>query len=223
MVFSIVAFGGATIHDVLRCVDGCASVGAPWAQAGTALGLGYELFARAGGRTRRENLVEFIKRYLRGGLDNLGPVMEDFTGVASIIMDYWQGPDLLADLAYLEPENSTRYRRGCSHSFPCRHDVADGECVWMDQWTNMWVREARLAKPITDSWLAVHRDYWFQQRGNEEWAPDSWAIWDALRTHPCEYNQGAPRYWGAGRIMLDDEDDEFAGMPDDEDDEEIAD
>ena len=58
-VFGIVARGAATIHDILRCVNGCARLGSPYAIAGLATGLGYELFGGAAGFARRKHLLDF--------------------------------------------------------------------------------------------------------------------------------------------------------------------
>ena len=127
--------------------------------------------------------------------------MADLSGIGSIIMDYWQGMDLLAELGFQAPDNAMcRHWRGCTHTFPCAHGVPYGKCVWMDQWAHEWVKETRNNNPHQNDWLAEHCDSWGLQRGMD-WTPDNWADWEVLRAHRCDFEDDAYR------LELDDEDD----------------
>ena len=74
-------------------------------------------------------------------------------------------------------------RRGFTHSFPCAPGAPDAKCSWMDEWTHEWVEEMSNDNPRQNHWLTDHAGAWFPLQRRTNWNPDSWAVWEVLRTH----------------------------------------
>ena len=186
-IMKLVIRGATTIQDVLRCVDGCARVGSPYAIAGLPVP-GYELFGGPDGVARREALQAVVKDTLISSFTASVPALADLSGVGLLIMEYWQGREV----------NSVVHSwRRCTHSFPCGGGALALQCFWTDAWVLKWVAEMTNANPMQNDWLADHCDSWFSAKGGVNWTPNSWAEWAVIRDHACDHE-----------VAADDDDDE---------------
>ena len=212
-VLAIVSRGASTVYDVLRCIAGCD------------VSERFTILSNNAGVAALQTLLSGVRIPLHDALAASAPMLVHTAGIASIILEYWQGVDMTSavDLTSARGVNeagglvaAVRATRRCTHSFPCANGTTDAKCHWMDAWAHEWVTEAFMANPRTNEWIAEHAAVWFPHQAPENfaaggdpmqgatWSPDSWSAWGVFRAHECPASQDGDMEFEEG-----DEQDEF--------------
>ena len=173
-VLALVSRGATSVHNVLRCVASSDVI------AGFSIG---ETDAHVGAL---QSLLELVRIPFRAALDASVPMIANTAGIGSIILEYWQGVDMLSAYGFAEAGSPVSavmdLKRKCTHSFPCASGLPDGDpnarCRWMDEWAQELVQETTMANPRLNDFIAEHAEKWFPEQ-----VPDPLADRFAGRIH----------------------------------------